>query len=128
MKSEKGEQGFVLLDVIFALFLFSLGFVALYGLTEGATLETQQVLNLTEAANQAQNLMEELAAHPWRDNFTEGRCKPGETVVGQKGRFLWKVVSAWDIPGELLSVQVEVSWQENRKTQQYSLNTLFSIK
>lgn len=128
MNSEKGEQGFVLLDVVFALFLFTLGFAALYGLTEGATQEAQQVLNFTEAANHAQNLMEDLAAHPWLDNLAEGRCKPGETVEGQKGRFQWKVYSEWEVPDELLRVQVEVSWQEKRKIQNYSLDTLFAVK
>lgn len=127
MNSKKSEHGFVLLDVVFALFLFTLGFAALYGLTEGATQEAQQVSNLTEAANHAQYVMEDLAAHPWAENFAEGRCTPGETVEGQKGRLHWKVVSEWETPGELLSVQVEVSWQEKRKTQKYSLDTLFSI-
>lgn len=128
MNTKKGEQGFLLLDVVFALFLFTLGFAALYGLTEGAIQEAQQVSNLTEAANYAQYVMEDLAAHPWTENFAEGSCTPGETVEGQKGRFQWKVVSEWETVGELLSVQVEVSWQEKRKIQKYSLVTLFSIQ
>lgn len=128
MNSGKGEQGFVLLDVVFALFLFTLGFTALYGLTEGATQEAQQVINLTEAANHAQYLMEDLAAHPWIDNFAESRCKPGETVEGQKGRFKWQVFAEWHTPGELLRVQVEVTWKEKQKTRNYTLDTLFSIQ
>jgi Tfp pilus assembly protein PilV len=128
MNTKLSERGFVLLDVVFALFLFSLGFAALYGLTEGATQEAQQVINLTEAANFAQDLIEDLAAQPWTDNLLKGRCKPGETVEGQKGRFQWKLFSEWDTPGELLRVQVEVSWKEKGKTQKYSLETLFAIQ
>ncbi len=128
MNSKQYERGFVLLDVVFALFLFTLGFTALYGLTEGAIQEAQQVINLTEAANYAQDLIEDLAAQPWTDNLQKGRCKPGETVEGQKGRFQWKLFSEWDTPGELLRVQVEVSWKEKGKTQKYSLETLFAIQ
>jgi hypothetical protein len=126
--SKASNQGFVLLDVVFALFLFTLGFVALYGLTEGATREAQQVINLTEAANHAQDLMEELSAHSWTDNLAIGRCIPGETVEGQKGRFQWKIFSKWNNPGELLSVEVEILWKEQGKIQNYTLITLFSVK
>lgn len=123
------ESGFVLLDVVFALFLFTLGFTSLYGLTEGAIHETQQALNFTEAANLAQNLMEDLSAHPWSDNFARQRCVPGASVDGSKGRFQWSITSDWQDPDqvdELLKVQIKVSWQENGKEKSYTLDTLFS--
>jgi hypothetical protein len=121
------DQGFVLLDVVFALFLFTLGFTALYGLTEGAIHETQQALNFTEAANTAQNLMEDLSAHSWSENLTERRCIPGENVEGENGRFSWRIFSDWETPGELLKIQVTVIWKENGRDQSYSLDTLFSM-
>jgi hypothetical protein len=128
MKRFKGENGFVLIDVVFGLFLFILGFAALYGLTEGAVQETQQVFNLTEAANHAQSIMEDLAAHPWSENLAEGRCIPGARVSGEDGRFEWQVYSEWEIPDELLRVQVEVFWQEKGQSRSYILDTLYSSR
>lgn len=122
------EQGFVLLDVVLGLFLFTLGFVALFGLSEGALGEAEQALRLTEAANHAQNIMEFLAAEAWQDNIQEGRCIPGGTVEGQEGLFYWKVNSAWDIPGELLKVKVEISWLEQGRMQSYELESLYAIQ
>lgn len=121
------EQGFVLLDVVFALFLFGLGFTALYGLTEGANQETQQVFNRTEAANRAQNLMENLSAHSWSENLAVGRCIPGGSVEGRDGQFQWEIVSDWEIPSELLRVQVIISWRERGKVQNYALHTFFFV-
>jgi Tfp pilus assembly protein PilV len=122
------ENGFALLDVVFALFLFTFGFVTFYGLTQGAIQENQEVFNLTEAANFAQNLMEELSAHPWSENLSQGKCIPGENVEGQDGRFQWKVNSEWEVPNELLKVQITVYWKEKGKVQNYSLDTLFSVQ
>ena len=122
------EKGFVLLDVLLALFLFTLGFVALYGLSESALGEAEQALNLTQAANCAQNVMESLTAEPWMDNINKGQLIPGGEVVGQEGLFHWRVYSDWDIPNELLRVRVEVSWLEQQRVQSYELESLYAIQ
>lgn len=121
------DRGFVLLDVVLALFLFTFGFAALFGLSESALGETEQALRLTEAANYAQNIMESLAVEPWLDNINEGRCIPGGAVEGREGLFHWKVYSAWDIPDELLRVRVEISWLEQGRMQSYELESLYAI-
>lgn len=123
----KEDRGFVLLDVVFALFLFALGFASLYGLSEGAIQETQQALNFTEAANLAQDVIEGLSVHSWSENLTEGRILPGEEVQGEKGRFSWRIFSEWETPGALLNVQVTVFWQERGIEQSYMLSTLFAL-
>jgi hypothetical protein len=72
--------------------------------------------------------MEDLAAHPWPENLAEGRCIPGERISGEDGRFTWQVYSEWEIPDELLRVQVEVSWLEKGQSRSYTLDTLFASR
>lgn len=122
------EKGFVLLDVMLALFLFTVGFAALYGLSEKALSEADQALRLTEAANHAQNIMESLGAESWQDNIQRGSCIPGGEVEGSEGFFRWKVYSEWDIPNELLRVRVEVSWLEQGRVQIYTLESLYAMQ
>lgn len=126
--SDYNEKGFVLLDVILALFLFTVGFAALYGLSEKALSEADQALCLTEAANHAQNIMETLGAESWRDNIRRGSCIPGGEVEGSEGFFRWRVYSDWDIPDELLRVKVEVSWLEQGSIQSYTLESLYALQ
>ncbi|HHY27464.1 MAG TPA: hypothetical protein GX523_12130 [Desulfitobacterium dehalogenans] len=122
------EKGFVLLDVILALFLFTVGFVALYGLSENALAEAGQALRLTEAANHAQSIMETLGAESWLDSIHRGRIIPGGEVEGAEGLFRWKVHADWDIPDELLRVKVEVSWPEQGNVQSYALESLYALQ
>lgn len=120
------EKGFVLLDVLLALLLFTLGFGALFGLSQGALREAEQALRLTEAANHAQSIMESLAAQSWTDNIQAGRCIPGGEVEGRDGLFRWKVYSRWEVMDELLRVRVEVSWLERKNVQSYTLESLYA--
>lgn len=124
----KTTQGYVLFDVLFALFLFSLGFAVLFGLTEGAVSEARQASTLMEGANLAQEIMDRLAVQIWSENIATQACIPGGTVVGHDGKFLWKIHSEWgDIP-ELLSVNVEVKWTERGNPYQYRLESLYAVE
>jgi len=121
------EEGFVLIDVLLAIFLFALCFGALFGLTEGALQEAHEALRLTEAANYAQSIMESLNAHSWQENINEGRCIPGAEVKGQEGLFRWTVASQWIKEQELISVRVEVSWVERGRWQSYDLESFYAL-
>ncbi|HUX46877.1 MAG TPA: hypothetical protein VMV58_02600 [Desulfosporosinus sp.] len=122
------SQGYVLLDVLLALFLFSLGFAVLFGLTEGAVSEARQASTLMEGANLAQKKLEQLAVNAWSDNIARQACIPGGTVEGNEGRFHWLIHSEWgDIP-ELLRVSVEVRWTERGNPYQYKLETLYAVE
>src|SRR5665647_2763501 len=92
----KASQGYVLFDVLLALFLFSLGFAVLFGLTEGALSEARQASTLLEGANLAQKKLDQLAVHAWSDNITQQACIPGGTVEGNEGKFRWIIASDWD--------------------------------
>lgn len=122
------STGYVLIDVLLALFLFSLGFAMLFGLTEGAVFEARQASTLLEGANLAQEKLEQLAAQTWRYNIASRACIPGGTVEGNEGKFQWLIHSEWgDIP-ELLRVSVEVRWMERGNPYYYKLESLYVVE
>ncbi|KUO78653.1 MAG: N-terminal cleavage protein [Desulfosporosinus sp. BRH_c37] len=121
-------QGYVLLDVLFALFLFSLGFTVLFGLMEGAYSEAHQATRLMEGANFAQKTMDQLANHPWSENIARQACIPGGTVEGSDGKYYWLIRSDWgDIP-QLLRVSVEVRWTERGNPSSFKLESLYAVE
>ncbi|AGA69878.1 hypothetical protein Desdi_2454 [Desulfitobacterium dichloroeliminans LMG P-21439] len=122
------NQGFVLLDVVLALFLFTLGFAALYGLSESAIKEAEQALRITEAANKAQSILESLAGDSWRDNINAGRCLPGGEVEGWEGIFRWTIDADWELPEELIRVRVEIAWLEQGSVRVYCLENLYAMQ
>ena len=124
----KASQGYVLFDVLLALFLFSLGFAVLFGLTEGAVSEARQASTLMEGANLAQEKLEQLAVHAWSDNIARQACIPGGTVEGNEGKFHWLIVSNWDDIPQLLRVSVEVRWTERGNPAWYKLESLYAVE
>lgn len=126
--TKKNIQGYVLLDVLLAVFLFSLGFAVLFGLTEGAVSEARQAATLMEGANLAQKKIDQLAVHAWDDNIARQVCIPGGTVEGNEGNFHWLIVSNWDDLPQLLRVRVEVRWSEQGYPANYKLESLYAVE
>ena len=124
----KPSQGYVLLDVLLAVFLLSLGFAVLYGLTEGAVYEARQAADLIEGANLAQEKMERLAVHSWRENITSQACIPGGTMEGHEGKFRWLIHSQWGEIPKILRVSVEVRWIERGSPYQFKLESLYAVE
>jgi len=114
--------------VLLAVFLLSLGFVVLFGLTEGAISGTRQASYLMEGTNLAQKRLEQLAAHTWSNNLAQQACIPGGTVEGDEGRFHWLIYSEWEDTPHLLKVRVEVSWTERGNPYQYKLESLYVVE
>jgi len=128
MKKHKTSQGYVLFDVLLGLFIFSLGFAVLYGLTEGAVSEARQASTLMEATNFAQKKLDQLAVRNWNDNIAQQACIPGGTVEGNEGKFRWSIYSEWqDIP-QLLRVSVEVRWVDRGNAAWYKLESLYVVQ
>lgn len=124
----KASQGYVLFDVLLALFLFSLGFAVLFGLTEGALFESRQATTLMEGANLAQKKLDQLAVHAWSDNIARQACIPGQTVEGNEGKYHWLIASNWDDIPQLLRVSVEVRWTERGNPAWYKLESLYAVE
>ena len=125
---KRQKNGFVLIDALIAVFLLSTSFAALYGLTEGAIQNSREALATTEAANLAQNLMEQLSAQPWSDNFAEGKCIPGGKVQGTESGFQWIITSEWELENVLLEVTTQVTWPKKGHLSTYDLTTLFYLE
>ncbi|MBP1759708.1 MAG: hypothetical protein H6Q63_625 [Firmicutes bacterium] len=114
--------------MLLALFLFSLGFAVLFGLTVEAVSESRRAMNLMEGANFAQETMDRLAANAWDDNIAQSVCIPGGIVEGTEGKLHWLIRSEWhDIP-DLLKVSVEVRWTERGNPFQYKLESLYAVE
>ena len=122
------KQGYILLDVLLALFLFSLGFAVLFGLTEGALYESRQGATLLEGANLAQKKMDQLAVQVWNNNITRQDYLPDGTVEGNEGQFHWLIVSDWDDTPQLLRISVEVRWSEGGNPAWYKLESLYDVE
>lgn len=114
-------------DVLIAIVLLSIGFVALYGLTESAVKQTQEGKNLISAANLAQSLMDELTIQGWETNLAAGTYVPGNPVQGEEGLFHWTVTTEWDSTPALLRVNVEVEWPEAGATRSFTLRGMFDV-
>ena len=119
----KKDSGFVLIDVLLALFLFTIGFAAVYGLSIGAIKEGEEALNVTMAANIAQELMETFASEV---KGRENRIPDG-IIQGKKDLFQWQITTEWIIPEKLLQVNVSITWLERGKTQEYRLTSMFPV-
>lgn len=128
--AEKREdfQGYALLDVLLAVFLFSLGFTVLFSLTKGAVLEAQQAADLLEGVNLAQKKLDQLAVHVWQDNIKQQVCIPGGTVEGSEGKYHWLIESNWDDSPQLLRVRVEVEWSNGGSPASYQLESLYAVE
>lgn len=122
------QRGFALFDVLIALFLFSLGFTALYGLRESTYAEMRAGMMLTEAANIAQTQMESLRAHSWTENISAGRVIPGGLVEGNYGLFHLQTAAAWQGLPWLLDVKVRVDWPEGSSRRSYELEGLYYVE
>lgn len=125
--SEK-TKGYVLLDVLLGLFLFSLGFGVLFELTTAARSETSQAASLMAGANLAQETMDKLSARAWSENIACGDCSPGRVVEKNTGKFRCRIYSEWQEGPNLLRVSVEVSWTELGVPYCYQLESLYAVE
>jgi hypothetical protein len=121
------SQGYILFDVLLALFLFSLGFSVLFNLTESSLSESRQASALMEGANLAQTKLDQLAVHTWSDNITRQACIPGGVVEGNEGKYHWLIRSDFDDIPQLLRVSVEVRWSDERKPSSYKVESLYGL-
>lgn len=128
VREKTPPNGFVLIDALIAIFLLTTCFAALYGLTEGAIGNSREALATTEAANVAQNLMEQLSAQAWEDNFAEGKCIPEGKVEGSENGYRWTISSEWEVENVLLKVTTQVGWPKRGNLSTYDLTTLYYVQ
>ena len=122
-----GVQGYVLFDVLLAVFLFSLGFAGIFSLTETALTEARKAADLLEGANLAQSTLDSLTAQGWRENIASGACVPGGAVSKQEGKFRCQIWTAWDEVPQLLKVGVDVIWLEQGNPVYFKLEGRYAV-
>ena len=125
--SHSANSGYVLFDVLLALFLLALGFAAVFGLIEEAAAQSRQAMNLLEGANFAQSKLDQLAVHSWSDNIAGQACRPGSIVEGSAGKFHWVVKAEWEDSLNLLRVKVLVRWSDLGTPLSYTLESLYAV-
>ena len=127
-QKKNSARGYVLFDVLLAVFMFSLGFAGIYGLTESAVAEARQAADLLEAANLAQKTMDSLTVRGWPENIAAGVCLPGSIVTKQEGKFRCQISTVWDEVPQLLRVSVDVHWLERGTPIIYKLESLYAVE
>ena len=128
MLANRRQGGFALFDVLMALFLFSLGFAAVYGLRESTYAETRTAIMQTEAVNLAQTQLESLLAHSWSENLRLKRVIPGEVLENTNGFYNLQTEAAWTAVPGLLKVKVRIDWPEGVKRRNYELEGLYYVE
>ena len=127
VSSEISSGGYALLDVLMALFIFSISLPVIFSLTETTNFENQQVTNLTQAMIVAQRSMDRLAGRSCPENIANGDCIPGSIVEGNEGLFDWTVYAEWDDFPVLLEIETEVKWLEKGTIRSYRLGSLYYV-
>jgi hypothetical protein len=113
------------MDVLMALFLFSVGFATIASLHVAALREARQVLSINQAANLARNQMETWTANGWRENIHSGVCLPGGRIQGQEEMFVWTLEVDWEEENVLLRVTCAVEWPEGGECKLFILESYY---
>ena len=121
-------KGYVLLDALTGLCIFSFGFAIYYGLIESAEQQRIDAQHYLEAANLAQNKMELLVHASRTETLIPEYCLPGQVISGKEGKYDWEVWSRWESPPSLLSVEVRIHWAQEDVMKEYSLESLFYVE
>ena len=109
---KSNEQGFTLPEVLIAMSIFAIGFLAVGSLHISANSSNRRAFELTEATAIASDLMERLMALP----YTDGELTPGDHTDNQ-GRYniQWgvafsAVISDGTVTVDAKTINLAVTW------------------
>jgi len=122
---EDKKKGFVLLDVLTGLFIFSLGFAVMLALINTAYIKNSHTDHTLQAVNFASSTVEEITAVLLDDPSAVDRYLNG-VAQDESGRFSRTVCCEWDSPN-LLKISVKISWTELKDQKEYNLTYLHYI-
>jgi type IV pilus assembly protein PilV len=115
------SAGFTLLEILIALFIFSIGILALTSLTVTATRTGSYGGRMTEAVTFAQDKLEELKANSWGNIVSGEDQKTGPTGINYIRN--WRVLEKET--RNLKAVSVTIDWK-GRADHSISLFTVIS--
>jgi type IV pilus modification protein PilV len=113
IKKKNNNQGFTLIEVLIAISIFAIGFLAVAAMQITANKSTRRAVEVTEATAIASDRMERLMALPYGD----GLLVPGNHTDNQgKYDIQWGVVAFSDVnitgttPVDAKTINLNVSW------------------
>jgi len=118
----RSDQGYILLDILMGLFIFSVGLTVFFSLVQTAALANSQAHNLLDAINLAGSSMEEIA-----HNLQQNPADISNYLTDQAGMFHRTVGTKWDSP-DMVWVTVEITWLELGESRKYSVESLLQIQ
>ncbi|MCM1566946.1 MAG: hypothetical protein FNP40_05225 [Dehalobacter sp. 4CP] len=119
------KKGFVLLDVLTGLFIFSLGFAVMLALINTAYIKSSHTDNTLQAVNLASSTAEEITAVLLDDPSAVYHYLSG-TTRDESGQFSRTVCCEWDSPN-LLKISVKINWTELEDQKEFKLTYLHYI-
>jgi len=121
---KRDAAGFILLDVLMALFVFGIGFAAFWGLGVTAAKKAVQTEHYHEAIRLAGNLLESQLARS--RNIPQAEWpETDESLVsdGTEERYRWQLTASFDVNFRLVYVRVEVFWQDGNRERKYHVES-----
>jgi type IV pilus assembly protein PilV len=114
----QNQRGFTLIEVLIALGIFAIGFLAVAAMQVSANLGTRNACEASEATALATNQMEELMQLPFDDGDLNPATNPHQVSRG-KYTIEWSVTDSdlnADGSNDAKTVQLSVSWTRLRGT------------
>lgn len=120
------DRGYILLDILVALFIIGFGLAVSLGVIDTAALANAQAENSLQAINLAASQMDQVIY-----NLKVNNCCPDEYLTGsiskRCGRFESMIGAKWDSAG-LLLVTVRIQWLERGELREYLLESLCHVQ
>lgn len=116
-KKERGEKGFTLLEVMFAIAILAFGILAVASMQTSSMYGNSAANRLTEGTSWAGNKMEELLTIPETDAQLSSGTHGPETLMSGVSRYdvNWEVIDSVDPSNPLDKaklITVTVTWQD----------------
>lgn len=121
--SKQGERGYIFLDILIGLFILGIGTAVYWGLISSVTISSEENANYLHAVNLARSTLDELFADFKKKNGIIHNYIQNDITDRVEDRFQRIVRADWEeIPG-LLSLTVEINWDERGKSRTYRLES-----
>lgn len=121
----RARKGYIMLDILLGLLLFSMGFAVIWGLNTSSVFKSAGMDNSLQAINLAASTMDELHCTFQRDR-TAIDTYTSLDITAEIG-FFDRVIKAEWITKDLLLLNVEVRWLEKGLERKYNLESYFYV-
>jgi len=117
------EYGYILLDIIFGLFIFSFGFIILLDLFTVSETESIEAENYICAVNIARSTMDEIIQNIKNDNGKVAEYLEQSGSESSEERYKKICTFEWGEVSGVLDILVEIHWKEKKEIRVYCLES-----